>query len=99
MSPATRNPLQRAVGLACGILVLVLCRWTPTTGRGILLYALLFAVAIALAIGLTPSKGAGYWPNKPDNHWVSAAFQAGGAPFHTTQANAVKFPVAATLSF
>ena len=64
MKPA----LLTAIKIACGILALALFRWTPTTGKGILVYAVLFAVLIVMAIVLSPRKGAGYWPNKPEDH-------------------------------
>jgi hypothetical protein len=54
--------------VACGILGLVLFRWTPTTGKGILIFAAVFAVLIAMAIFLSPRKHAGYWPDKPEDH-------------------------------
>ena len=63
-----RTILSSAAKAGCGILALVLFRWTPKTGIGILVYAALFAVLIALAIVLSPRKGAGYWPNKPEDH-------------------------------
>jgi len=62
-----RKALLAAIRFACGILALVLFRWTPTTGRGILVYVALFAVLIVLAIFLAPQKGAGYWPKKPED--------------------------------
>jgi hypothetical protein len=54
--------------VACGILGLVLFRWTPTTGKGILIYAALFAVLILIVILLSPREAAGYWPDKPEDH-------------------------------
>lgn len=68
VSEKSRKALLGLTTFACGILGLVLFRWTPTTGRGILVYAVLFAVLIVLAIVLSPHKGAGYWPNKPEDH-------------------------------
>jgi hypothetical protein len=56
-----------AITLACGILGLVLFRWTPTTGEGILIYVALFAVLVVMAIALSSRKRAGYWPNKPED--------------------------------
>jgi hypothetical protein len=53
---------------ACGILGFVLFMWTPTTGRGILVYVVLFAVLIAMAVVLSPRKRGGYWPDKPEDH-------------------------------
>ena len=66
VSPKSRKALLGLTTFACGILGLVLFRWTPTTGRGILVYAVLFAVLIALAVVLFPRKGRGYWPNEPE---------------------------------
>ena len=63
-----RRALLGLTTFACGILGLALFRWTPTTGWGILVYAALFAVLIVLAILLSARKGAGYWPNKPEDH-------------------------------
>jgi hypothetical protein len=68
VSEKTRRALLRLTTFACGILGLVLFRWTPTTGRGILVYAVLFVVLIVLAIALSPRKDAGYWPGKPEDH-------------------------------
>ena len=68
VSDKSRKALLGLTTFVCGILGMVLVRWTPTTGRGILLYAVLFAVLIVLAIVLSPRRGAGYWPNKPDDH-------------------------------
>jgi hypothetical protein len=45
--------LQAATKIACALLALILFRWTPTTGKGILLYAGLFAGLIVLAIVLS----------------------------------------------
>jgi hypothetical protein len=68
LSEKGRKVLLRATTLACGILALVLFRWTPTAGRGILVYMALFAVLIVVAIALSPRKHAGYWPNKHEDH-------------------------------
>ena len=62
-----RKVLSRLAAFACGILGLLLFRWTPTTGRGIFIYASLFALLIALAIILSPGKHTGYWPGKPED--------------------------------
>jgi hypothetical protein len=68
MKQATRSALLGATKIACGILALVVFMWTPTTGRGILVFAALFAVLIGMAVILSPRKGAGYWPSKPEDH-------------------------------
>jgi hypothetical protein len=60
--------LLRSTAIACGVLGLILFRWTPSTGTGVLIYVALFAVLIVVAIALSPRKGAGYWPNKPEDH-------------------------------
>jgi hypothetical protein len=62
-----RKALLVAITFACGVLGLILFRWTPTTGTGILVYVALFAALIVLAIFLAPQKGAGYWPKKPED--------------------------------
>jgi hypothetical protein len=62
-----QRALLVAITFACGVLALILFRWTPTTGRGILVYVVLFVVLIVLAIFLSPQKGAGYWPKKPED--------------------------------
>jgi hypothetical protein len=64
----SRKALLGVITFACGILGLILFRWTPTTGRGIFIYAALFAVLIVVAIVLSPRKGGGYWPHKPEDH-------------------------------
>lgn len=68
MSEKIRRMFLRSIAIACGVLGLVLFRWTPTTGMGILVYAALFAVLIVMAIVLSSRKGAGYWPSKPEDH-------------------------------
>jgi len=68
VSEKGRKALLGLTTFACGILGLILFRWTPTTGKGILIYAALFAVLIVMAIVLSPRKGAGYWPHKPEDH-------------------------------
>jgi hypothetical protein len=68
VSEKTRKALLKLTMFACGTLGLVLFRWTPTTGRGILAYVALFAVLIVMAVALSPRKGAGYWPHKPEDH-------------------------------
>ena len=64
----SRKTLLGMTTVACGILGLVLFRWTPTTGKGVLIYVTLFAVLIVIAICLSPRKRAGYWPDKPEDH-------------------------------
>jgi hypothetical protein len=68
MMQTTKSALFGATKIACGILAVVLFMWTPTTGRGILVFVALFALLIAMAIILSPRKDAGYWPNKPEDH-------------------------------
>lgn len=68
VSEKRRRMLLRSIAITCGVLGLILFRWTPTTGKGILVYAVVFAVLIVMAIVLSPRKGAGYWPNKPEDH-------------------------------
>ena len=62
-----RKALLVAITFACGVLGLILFRWTPTTGTGILVYVALFAALIVLAIFLSPQNGAGWWPKKPED--------------------------------
>jgi uncharacterized membrane protein YccC len=59
--------IQRLARLAGGVLALVLFRWTPATGEGILLFAVLFAALVVIII-LSSPKHTGFWPNKPDHH-------------------------------
>ena len=63
-----RRMLLRSIAIGCGVLGLILLRWTPTTGSGILTYVGLFAVLIVMAIVLSSGKRGGYWPNKPEDH-------------------------------
>jgi uncharacterized membrane protein YedE/YeeE len=67
ISKKSRRALLGAITFACGILGLVLFRWTPTTGEGILIYVALFALLVVMAIALSSPKRAGYWPNKPED--------------------------------
>ena len=62
-----RKALLVAITFAYGVLGLILFRWTPTTGTGILVYVALFATLIVLAIFLSPQNGAGWWPKKPED--------------------------------
>jgi hypothetical protein len=68
MREKKRKALLRLVTIAGGILGFVLFRWTPTTGEGILGYSVLLVLLIVLAIVLSPRKGSGYWPDKPEDH-------------------------------
>jgi hypothetical protein len=54
--------------VASGILGLILFRWTPATGKGILIYVALLAVLIVMAILLSPRSREGYWPSKSEDH-------------------------------
>ena len=67
MTETTKSTLLGATEIACGILAFALLRWTPTTGKGILLYASLFGVVIIAAIALSSRTREGYWPKKPDD--------------------------------
>lgn len=67
LSEKARKALLGLITFACGVVALILFRWTPTTGKGILIYAALFAVLIVMAIALSPKKGSGYWPHKPED--------------------------------
>jgi high-affinity Fe2+/Pb2+ permease len=67
MKNKSRKTCLGVIAFACGILGFALFMWTPTTGRGILVYAVLFAVLIVMAIVLSARKRGGYWPNKPES--------------------------------
>ena len=56
MSEKSRKARLRVTTIACGVLGLVLFRWTPTTSKGILIYAALFAVLVIMAIVLSLRK-------------------------------------------
>ena len=68
ISEKRRKALLGVTTFACGILGLVLFRWTPTTAKGILVFVVLFAMLIVMAILLSARKRTGYWPNKPEGH-------------------------------
>jgi hypothetical protein len=68
MSETAKSVLLNATKITCGVLVFVLFRWTPTTGKGILIYATLFVIMIALIIALSPRNRVGYWPDKNERH-------------------------------
>jgi hypothetical protein len=59
MSEKVRKSFLYVITVAGGILGFVLFRWTPTTGKGILVYGVLLAVFIGVAIVLSPRKGSG----------------------------------------
>jgi hypothetical protein len=67
MTETTNSVLLNATKIACGVLGLILLRWTPTSGKGIAGYAALFAVLIAMAVVLSSRKGARYGPSKSDD--------------------------------
>jgi len=67
LSQKSRKAMLGITTLACGILGLVVFRWTPITGKGILVYVALFAVLIVLTVVLSPRKHVGYWPDKPED--------------------------------
>jgi hypothetical protein len=52
----TRAVILTLTKFALGILGLALLRWTPTSGKGILVYALLFVVAITIAVALSRDR-------------------------------------------
>lgn len=54
-----RKALFETITFASGILVLILFRWTPTSGRGILLYVVLFGALLVMGIFLFPRRRAG----------------------------------------
>jgi hypothetical protein len=53
LTEKSRKTLLGLTTVACGILGLILLRWTPTTGSGILAYVVLFAVLVVMAIALS----------------------------------------------
>lgn len=67
LSEKSRKALLGVTTIACGILGFVLFRWTPRTGSGILVYVVLFAVLVVMAIALSSRKRGGYWPGRPED--------------------------------
>ena len=67
MTQTTQSALLSATKIACGILVLALFRWTPTTGKGVVIYLVLFFVLIGLGIILSGDRRKGFWPGKPED--------------------------------
>ena len=57
----------RVITFVCGILGLILFRWTPATASGLLIYLVLFGLAVVLVFFLPVSRH-GYWPGKPEHH-------------------------------
>ena len=53
------------IKFALAIVVLALFVWTPRTGRGILIYAVLIVLLIAAAFGVSQLENRGFWPDKP----------------------------------
>lgn len=68
LNEKTRKLLLRVTTVACGILGLILLRWTPSTASGILAYVALIALLVVMAIVLSARKRGGYWPGKPEDH-------------------------------
>lgn len=64
MTGEIKKALSRTMAAVAGVLGLVLFRWTPETGKGILLYVAMIVIVIAIA--LAPPR-AGYWPGKHDD--------------------------------
>ena len=62
--PKVRRVLLHLVQVACGVIGLILFRWTPATGRGLTLYGALVVVLVAVIIVISP-KHEGYWPDPP----------------------------------
>ena len=61
----SRKVLLGVTTIACGILGFVLFRWTPNTGNGLLLYVLLFAVLVIIAIVVSSRKREDIGPAGP----------------------------------
>jgi hypothetical protein len=53
--PSKRRAVQKIISAALGVLGLALIMWTPSTGKGFLIYALLFVALVAVALFL-PSR-------------------------------------------
>ena len=64
--PKIRKVLLYLAQFACGIIALVLFRWTPMTGRGLGIYAILLVVLAAVILIITP-RHEGYWPGPPSS--------------------------------
>ncbi|HET9183107.1 MAG TPA: hypothetical protein VFP59_13305 [Candidatus Angelobacter sp.] len=62
--PKIRTVLLRVAQVACGIIMLILFRWTPATGRGFVIYGILLVGLVLVMIVLAP-KHEGYWPDPP----------------------------------
>ena len=60
MNNKTKRVLLNVTILTGGLLGFILFRWTPTTGKGILTYAVLFAVLVVMALILSSGKDRGY---------------------------------------
>ena len=66
MTQTIKSALLSATKIACGVLVLALFRWAPTTAKGIVVYLVLFFVLIGLGIILSGDRSKGFWPGKPE---------------------------------
>lgn len=64
--PKLRTILLRILQFVCGAIALVLFRWTPATGHGLVIFGILVVVLVALAIMIAP-KHEGYWPDPPQD--------------------------------
>jgi hypothetical protein len=65
MTDKAQPGLLGIIKFAVAILVLVVLIWTPRTGRGILIYAVILVLLIAAAFGLSQRESQGYWPGQP----------------------------------
>ncbi len=68
LSEGKRKVLLAVVTAACGTLGFVLLMWTPATGKGILIYVVLLAVLIVMAIALSSRRKGERWPHKSQHH-------------------------------
>ena len=59
--------LLLAATSVCGILGLILFRWTPTTLKGTIIYVALLGVLVVLGLVLAHRKRSGYWPGNADD--------------------------------
>ena len=61
-----RKFLVRVCGFACGLIGLVLLRWTPATWQDGAVYALL-VIVLGVAMVIFAPREERYWPDPPEN--------------------------------
>jgi xanthine/uracil permease len=62
------NAFVALAKIACGIGGFVLFRWTPQTGRGMLIYWASLVLLVIVMVVLFRGEDSGYWPEKPEDH-------------------------------